>query len=130
MTAPTHPWPRRSVDELMNAYEAWPGSAHDKGKLLAVVLRNRIEAVVVCIPPTVLAVAPDSSKVERRLMATVGQPGLTRADQDRRLAVVQAVVATYNALCDLLHGRQLDAYPPQADLHAWTKTIEALEVEW
>ncbi|MGH3714514.1 MAG: hypothetical protein ACRDT4_13790, partial [Micromonosporaceae bacterium] len=86
MTARTRAWPKRPVDELMTAYRAWSGTAHDKGRLLAVVLRNRIEAVVVRIPPTVLAVVPDSNKIERRLMATVGEPGLTRADQDRRLA--------------------------------------------
>jgi hypothetical protein len=122
-------WPRRDLGDLTEAYEAWPGSVHDKGRILAVLLRLRIETLVLRLPPTAVARAPDTNLVDRRLMAFAGEPGLMWDARRRRLAVVHAAVTSYRALCDVLHGRRPEYCPPAHDLRAWTEAIDHLDHE-
>lgn len=121
--------PNITVDDLTAAYQAWPVPEHDKTKLRALVLRVRIERLVESLPTTVIAVARASRQVRRRLLLSVGQPGLDLADRHRRHRIVTAAVASYNAICDLLHGRNPDPNPPLPDVSAWAAAVDALERE-
>lgn len=122
-------WPKRELDELDNAYVALPGSDYDKARFQAVLLRCRIERVVMGLPPTIVRSPPSARHIRHRLLATVGEPGLGRADQDRRLRIVRDTAFVYEALCDLLHGRTTGIYPSTQDLVAWARDIHALERE-
>jgi hypothetical protein len=126
--APKRP-PFVEVDDLTAGYHAWPVPEHDKTKLRALVLRVRIERLVAALPTTVIAAAGEPRQVGRRLQLSVGDPGLDVADQRRRHRVVTAAVMAYNAICDLLHGRNPDPNPPLPDVSAWAAAVDALESE-
>jgi hypothetical protein len=122
-------WPKRELHELRDAYTALPGSAHEKARFQAVLLRCRIERVVIGLPPTIVRPSSSARHVRRRLLATVGEPGLSRARQNERAVTVGAAASVYEALCDLLHGRTTGIYPCTHDLVAWNRQVEELERE-
>lgn len=117
------------VADLVDAYRAWPAPEYDKAKLWALILRVRIERLVEALPATVIAVARGSSQVRRRLLLSVGEPDLDAPDQHRRLRIVTTAVGAYEAICDLLHGRNPDSNPPLPDVNAWAAAVDALERE-
>ncbi|MGC9671429.1 hypothetical protein ACNTMW_33400 [Planosporangium sp. 12N6] len=122
--------PATSIENLIAAYDAWPGTAYDKGKLRALVLRVRVERLAAALPATTIAAPADSSCIRQRLMLSVGEPGLTTEDQKRRLRIVMAAVKTYNEVCDLLHGRNPEPTPPLGDVAAWATSVNDLEMEF
>src|SRR5262245_41348074 len=115
---------------LEAAYAAWPGLEGDKTALRALLLRLRIEDVAVGVPRTVIAAAPHNDRIRQRLMLAVGEPGLNSQRRADRLRVVLAGVATYQALCQVLHGRVPDGRPPLVDVAAWEVAVVKLEEEF
>lgn len=120
-------YPEVSVADLEAAHAAWPGDTYDKGKIWAVILRVRIERTAASLSRNVIAAAPDISSIERRLYLSIGEPGLTEEEQAERIGVVVAAVGVYNAICELLHGRNTDPNPPLQEVAAWTAAVDALE---
>jgi hypothetical protein len=121
--------PATSIEDLIAAYDAWPGTTYDKGTLRALVLRVRVERLAAALPATTIAVPADSSHIRQRLMLFIGEPGLNAEHRTRRLRVVMAAVKTYNEVCDLLHGRNPDPTPPLSDVAAWATSVDNLERE-
>lgn len=122
-------WGVARANELAAAFEAWPGSPYDKGRLLAFILRIRIEAVVASIPRTVVLTDGEVDRVGRKLLLSIGEPDLCEKSQRRRFRIVRTAIAAHEQICDLLHGRDPHPYPPVADLVAWSDAVEALEAE-
>lgn len=120
---------RPPYGEFAVAYTAWPGTEHDKTTLKALLLRYRIEAVAARVPSTVVTSA-GTTRIPQRLMLTVGEPGLDDAHRVRRLGIVRAAVATYHALCDVLHGRDPEVRPALALVSAWEQAVVRLEEEF
>jgi hypothetical protein len=123
-------FPDASIADLQEAYANWPGGEDEKGSLLAMILRVRIERVAAKLPSTVIAVRPDISHVERRLYLSIGEPGLTSDAQLRRMRAIAAGVGAYHAICELLHGRNPDPTPPLQDLRVWAEAVDNLELEF
>jgi hypothetical protein len=114
---------------LDEAYAAWPGTAHDKTTLQALLLRIRVERLARQLPPTVIAAPRKKLHVARRLMLAVGAPALTTDQRAHRLRVVQRAVAAYRDICNVLHARNPNLRPPLADTIAWAEAVTALEAE-
>jgi hypothetical protein len=92
-------------------------------------LRRRIEEVAIGLPPTVIAGAPGDDKIYRRLLLAVGEPGLSHERRIARLGVVRAGIATYSAICRVLHGRDPVGRPSVATVAAWEMAVVRLEEE-
>jgi hypothetical protein len=119
----------KPVDQqlLDDAYAAWPGTVDDKTTLQALLLRIRIERVARGLPrPSSLPVF-SKLHVARRLLLSVGEPGLNGDQRINRLRVARAAVAAYRDICDILHGRNPDLRPPLADTTAWNGAVAELE---
>jgi hypothetical protein len=116
--------------DLEAALAAWPGTDYDKARMQAVVLRIRIERLVTALPTTVISAPADSNYVQRRLLLSLGRPGLSYEQQAGRLRAIQAAVAAYAEICDLLHGKSPDPNPPLHDLEAWRRAVDRLVVEF
>jgi hypothetical protein len=114
---------------LEAAYASWPGDDHDKTTLKALLLRLRIEDLVRSLPSTVIAGAPNTNLVRQRLMLSIGEPGLSLVERERRLAVVMAAKSAYGAICDVLHGRDPEGRPPLALVTTWEDAVVRLERE-
>jgi hypothetical protein len=97
--------------------------------MFALVLRVEVEQLVSKLPRAIIRASPHSTRVGQRLMLTLGEPGLDRAGQDRRLRVVRAGIAAYREICSVLHGSLLDPYPPHTVLQEWASAVHALNVE-
>lgn len=121
--------PAVPLEDLHAAYQEWPAPDHDKAMLRALILRVRIERLVEALPETVIAAPPDSTQVRRRLLFSIGQPGLDAAAQVDRRRIVLIALAAYDAVCDLLHGRSSEPNPPPHDINAWAAAVDALEQE-
>jgi len=117
-------------DRLDAAYTSWPGTAHDKTTLQALLLRIRVERLARELPPAVIAAPKKRLYVARRLMLAVGAPGLTSQQRAHRLRVVQRAVGAYQDICDVLHARNPDLRPPLADATAWGAAVAELEAEF
>lgn len=59
-------WPRQDVQILQRAYDSLPGAMDEKVRFLAVLLRIRIESVVLTLPSTVLVVNTYPSRVRHK----------------------------------------------------------------
>jgi hypothetical protein len=119
-----------AIERLASAYDAWPGDDHDKTAQMTLLLRLRIEAVVRALPPTVIVAAPSGSAVRRRLALAIGEPGLDPVRRTQRIATVRAAATAYEALCDVLHGRNPENRPPLTDVREWRQIVAALEAEF
>jgi hypothetical protein len=122
-------WGVAGASELAAAFEAWPGSPYEKGLLLAFILRVRIETVVASMPRTVILNGRQADRVGRKLLLSIGEPGLSEESQRRRFRIVRTAIAAHEQICDLLHGRDPHPYPSFADLVEWSHAVEALEAE-
>lgn len=120
-------YPDVHVADLQAAYRGWPGGNAEKTALAALVLRVRIERAAARLPRTVIATGPDISQIERRLLLSIGEPGLSPDAQARRMRTVADAIATYAAICDLLHGRNADPVPSLDQVGSWTVAVDALE---
>lgn len=120
-------WPKLSIAELSAGYDALPGSLHDKRRLKAVLLRCRLERVVLDLPPSVIKGAGRADRIRVRLLASLGEPGLTEEVQDARLSVVHRTATTYEALCAVLHGDSTSLYPSIHDLEGWESDVADAE---
>lgn len=121
--------PAVPLGDLYAAYQRWPAPDYDKGALRALIIRIRIERAAETLPATVIAAPSDSTHLRRRLLLSVGEPGLDPAAQAARRRIVLTAIAAYEAICDLLHGRTSEPHPPLHDLNAWEAAVEALEQE-
>lgn len=116
-------------DRLDEAYTAWPGTAHDKTTLRALLLRIRVERLARGLSQTVIVAPKKKLHVARRLMLAVGAPGLTNQQRARRLRVGQRAVAAYQDICNVLHARNPDLRPTLADTSTWEVAVVELEAE-
>lgn len=123
-------WPKQEVTALEAGYASLPGSDQDKLRLRAVILRFRIEAVVLSITTGVFADNNWPSRVRHKLLMSVGTPGLSADARVQRLAVVRRASSTYEELCDLLHGNGPGLHPPLGDLKLWSIVVDELEAEF
>ena len=123
-------WDSVDISDLESAFESWPGDLYEKGRLRAFILRVRVEAVVSSLPASVVSTAGSSDRAARKLLISIGEPGLDPQDQARRFAVVKAAIAAYEEICDLLHGDDPHPYPPLPQLAMWSRIVNALESEF
>jgi hypothetical protein len=123
-------WPKQEVASLEAAYVSLPGSDQEKLRLRAVILRCRIEVVVLSITTGVFADNNWPSRVRHKLLVSVGAPGLSADRRLQRLAVVRRASSTYEALCDLLHGNGSGLHPPLGDINRWSMAVDELEAEF
>ena len=123
-------WPKQDVQILQRAYDGLPGTKDEKVRFLAVLLRIRIEGVVLSVPSTVLVVNTYPSRVRHKLLASVGDVSLSQAQQVHRLDVVRRGSWTYEVLCDFLHARGTLLHPPVEEMTLWQENVEELEREF
>jgi len=123
-------WPKQDLLVLQRAYDDLPVQDDEKVRFLAVLLRIRLEAVVLSVAATVLAVNAYPTRVRHKLLVAVGEMGLSDRDRVRRLEVVRRGASTYEALCDLLHARGTVLHPPVEDVAVWQSNVKALEEEF
>lgn len=122
-------WPKLPIAELVEACDGLPGPAHEKRRLRAVVLRCRIERLVIDLPPSVIRGAGSPRQVRLRLLAAVGEPGLTHTQRSERLHGLERAATAYEALCEVLHGDSIGLYPSAYDLAVWERDIEIAELQ-
>jgi hypothetical protein len=89
-----------------------------------------VEAVVFNLPPSLVREEGSSDRVARKLLLSIGEPGLDSVGQQRRWHVVKAAIAAYEQICDLLHGEDPHPYPPLAELAFWSRIVDDLEREF
>lgn len=123
-------WGVADTRELLTAFDAWPGTRHEKGRLFAFILRIRIEGVVASLPRSIIASGGRIDRVGRKLLLSLGEPGLSIESQRHRFPIVLAAISAHEQVCDLLHGRNPHIDPPLADLVAWSRAVDALEAEF
>jgi hypothetical protein len=123
-------WPKQSVAALEAGYDSLPGSEQDKLRLKAVILRFRIEAVVLSITIGVFTDNTWPNHVRHKLLVSVGAPGLSPDQRTDRLRIVRRGASTYESLCRLLHGDVSGLHPPLGDLAVWTRAVDELEAEF
>jgi len=122
-------WPKQEVTALEAGYVRLPGDDQQKLRLRAVILRIRIEAVVLSITTGVFTDNNWPSRVRHKLLLSVGAPGLSADRRVERLRVVRRASSTYESLCDLLHGNGPGLHPPLGDLNLWSDAVDELEAE-